>query len=266
MARGGAIGNCEGLLLCGGAGRRVGGLDKGLLPFAGTTAAEAVLAVLMPHCERVFISANRHLERYRDLAIGPVITDRRPGHAGPLAGLEAVAAATASDRLLVLPCDLPHLGRQVPETLLASLESDGDLDAVYASAAGRHHYLVAALRTRALATVGDALDGDLPRRLLERLDARPTCDLVFACAGGRDHYLIAALHRRALCSVTEQLEGGRGRVREWVEGLAYERLRLEGRDGALLRNRNTLDDWGLAAHFPTEPPAEETPRPSPRGR
>ena len=217
-ARGRTGRSCEGLLLCGGAGRRIGGRDKGLLPFAGRTAADALLEVLAQHCDRVFISANRHLERYAAMGCAGVIRDGREGFAGPLAGLEAARPLLQAERILLLPCD----------------------------------------------AVG--LDGDLPRRLLERLDARPGCDLVFACAGGRDHYLIAALHRRALCSVTEQLEGGRGRVREWVEGLACERLRLEGRDGALLRNRNTLDDWGLAAHFPTEPPPEETPRPSPRGR
>lgn len=149
----------DGVVLCGGAGRRVGGRDKGLLTVGAIPAVAIAARLLRSSCGTVFISANRNLDRYRALALGPVLPDRRSGHPGPLAGLESVAAAMSSDRLLVMPCDLPELDGEVLPALLQTLDADGTADAVYAATAGRDHYLVAALRARALASVAAALDG-----------------------------------------------------------------------------------------------------------
>ena len=147
-----------GLVLCGGAGRRVGGRDKGLLTVNGTPAVVLAARLLAAHCHPVIVSANRHLDCYRELGIGPVVRDRRAGHAGPLAGVEAAAAVMQSDRLLLLPCDMPLLDVTVPGTLLAALDADERIDAVYASAWGRDHYLVAGLRARAAQRAAEALD------------------------------------------------------------------------------------------------------------
>lgn len=149
----------EGLILCGGAGSRVDGRDKGLLDAGdGEPAVLHAARLLRPLCSRVFVSANRNRRRYAALAIGPVLVDLREDFAGPLAGLEAAAAVMKSDRLLLLPCDLPDLSPQVPRVLLSRLAVAANCDAVYARAAGHGHYLVACLRRRAVATAGAALD------------------------------------------------------------------------------------------------------------
>ncbi|GAB5414555.1 MAG: molybdenum cofactor guanylyltransferase [Congregibacter sp.] len=139
-----------GLVLCGGLGRRMNGSDKGLIDVGGTPAATLVAAAMRPHCEQVIINANRNMQRYRDLDLGPIVQDRRPGFCGPLAGIEAAAAATDADIFLVLPCDLISITEEIPGSLLAHLRSHRDLDAVYAQCGERAHYLCAALRVSAM--------------------------------------------------------------------------------------------------------------------
>lgn len=153
-----AIRGTEGLVLCGGAGRRAGGRDKGLLKYAGEPMASRVARPLRPLCARILISANRHREEYLRLGLGPVIGDRRPGFAGPLAGLEAALAQLRGARLLVLPCDVPLVDAAVVRRLLETLKAAPELDAVYARTADREHYLCAALQRRALASLPAYLD------------------------------------------------------------------------------------------------------------
>ena len=74
-----------GIVLAGGAGSRVGGADKGLLPLGGRPLVEHVLERLRPQCDRLLIVANRNLDDYARYA--PVLHDDNEGHAGPLAGL-----------------------------------------------------------------------------------------------------------------------------------------------------------------------------------
>ena len=58
-----------GLVLAGGRGLRMGGADKGLLPWAGTTLAGQAVARLAPQVAHLAISANRHLEDYQALGV-----------------------------------------------------------------------------------------------------------------------------------------------------------------------------------------------------
>lgn len=151
-------GGTDGLLLCGGAGRRMGGRDKGLLPFGAVTAAEAALDALRPCCDRVLISANRNLDRYTAMACAAVIDDGRDGFAGPLAGLEAVRPFVTASRVLLLPCDAAGLAQDVPRRLLERLDALPACGMVFVHCDGRDHYLVAALRREALCAVSEALD------------------------------------------------------------------------------------------------------------
>ncbi|SMG03063.1 Molybdopterin-guanine dinucleotide biosynthesis protein MobA [Burkholderia singularis] len=56
-----------GLLLAGGRGMRMGGLDKGLQPLRGEPLALHVLRRLAPQVDALVISANRHLDAYAAL-------------------------------------------------------------------------------------------------------------------------------------------------------------------------------------------------------
>ncbi len=86
-----------GLVLAGGAGRRMGGTDKGLIELDGRPLLQWVAEALCPQVASLLISANRHQERYAEFG-WPVITDSPFGQSsssslssnpyqGPLAGI-----------------------------------------------------------------------------------------------------------------------------------------------------------------------------------
>lgn len=90
-----------GLLLAGGAGRRMGE-DKARLVVGGVALAERALAVLSSVCETVLVAQGQ-----RTLGLGvEEVADARPG-AGPLAGLVAGLERAATPLVAVLAVDLP---------------------------------------------------------------------------------------------------------------------------------------------------------------
>ncbi len=111
-----------GLVLAGGAGRRVGGADKGLLDYRGRPLVVHVIERLAPQVATLIISANRNLDVYRRLGY-PVIADASAdqlGRLGPLAGIAAGLAACTTPWLVVCPCDGPHLPTDLVARLLAA--------------------------------------------------------------------------------------------------------------------------------------------------
>ncbi len=101
-----------GVVLAGGRGQRMGGVDKGLLDWRGRPLAAWVLDALRPQVQALAISANRHAERYATLGV-PVFGDADPqAFAGPLAGLVAAlqqARGQGLDWVWTVPCDAPQL-------------------------------------------------------------------------------------------------------------------------------------------------------------
>ena len=77
-----------GLILAGGRGSRMGGVDKGLQTFHGTPMVQHVLQRLAPQTSAVLINANRNVDRYAMFGV-PVVADALPDFAGPLAGMLA---------------------------------------------------------------------------------------------------------------------------------------------------------------------------------
>ena len=76
----------SGVLLAGGQGRRMGGVDKGLVELHGRPMAAHVLERLAPQVDALLINANQNAERYAEFG-HPVFPDEIGGFAGPLAGL-----------------------------------------------------------------------------------------------------------------------------------------------------------------------------------
>ena len=73
-----------GLVLAGGQGSRMGGVDKGLQPFRGKSMVAHVIERLAPQVGEILINANRNVEAYQ--AFGHrVVPDSISGFAGPLA-------------------------------------------------------------------------------------------------------------------------------------------------------------------------------------
>lgn len=120
------------LVLCGGAGRRVGGADKPLLVWEGRPLIEHVLDRFQADTAVTLVSANRNFERYE--RYGRVVTDETPGHPGPLAGISAGLQACATEWLLACPGDMPRLPADLLRRLSQAIETEG---AIFAAAASR---------------------------------------------------------------------------------------------------------------------------------
>jgi molybdopterin-guanine dinucleotide biosynthesis protein A len=106
-----------GLVLAGGQGRRMGGVDKGLQRYHDEPLALRAARRLEPQVAALSISANRHLDEYRGWG-WPVLQDEVRHHGrGPLAGLLAGLEASPREWLACVPCDVP----QVPTDLVARL-------------------------------------------------------------------------------------------------------------------------------------------------
>lgn len=132
-----------GVVLAGGRGRRMGGIDKGWLTLDGVPLIEYVLTGLDPQVGEVVISANRHLERYRKLGHA-VAVDPEPGYLGPLTGALGAMHLVTTSWTVMVPVDMPRL----PCDLVARLAAArGEADIVVAHDGDRLQPLVALLRT-----------------------------------------------------------------------------------------------------------------------
>jgi molybdopterin-guanine dinucleotide biosynthesis protein A len=116
-----------GLLLAGGRGTRMGGLDKGLQPLHGEPLAAHVLKRLAPQTGALLISANRHPDTYAALGApfhAAIVADTLAGFPGPLAGLLAGLRAARTAYLLSVPCDSPWLPAELAARLAQALDSN----------------------------------------------------------------------------------------------------------------------------------------------
>ncbi len=112
-----------GLVLAGGAGRRMGGQDKGFLLWAGTPLIAHALRRLA-RLPQILVSANRSQDRYRALGV-EVVGDDTPGYPGPLAGLRAGFRQAREPWLLSVPVDTPCLPRDLVPRLWALRQAAG---------------------------------------------------------------------------------------------------------------------------------------------
>lgn len=114
-----------GLVLAGGLGRRMGGVDKGLQLFQGQALAARALQRLAPQVGAVAVNANRHLDAHAAWGV-PVWPDADDRFAGPLAGLLAGLRQARTPWLVCVPCDCPHfpldlVARLLPHAALADV-------------------------------------------------------------------------------------------------------------------------------------------------
>src|SRR5438132_11084136 len=80
-----------GVILAGGQGRRMGTIDKGLVPLDGRPMVAHVLDRLRPQVDEILINANQHRAEYE--ACGhPVLVDVIGGFAGRPSGLHVAPA------------------------------------------------------------------------------------------------------------------------------------------------------------------------------
>jgi molybdopterin-guanine dinucleotide biosynthesis protein A len=173
-----ALADITGLLLAGGRGSRMGGVDKGLQLFNGEPLALHAIRRLGPQVGRLMVNANRNLADYEAFGV-PVWPDSLADYAGPLAGFMAGLEHCTTPWLLTVPCDTPLF----PTDLAARLAEA----------------VVAGNAEIAIATAPEAVEGDVVLRpqpvfCLLRADLRDSLQR-YTAAGGRKVHAWTARHR-----------------------------------------------------------------------
>jgi molybdopterin-guanine dinucleotide biosynthesis protein A len=116
-----------GLVLAGGRGSRMGGVDKGLQNHRGIPLALHALLRLQPQVGEVMINANRNIAAYESMG-APVWPDAVGDFAGPLAGMLSGLEHCATPWMLTVPCDTPHFPTDLAARLAeAAAAQDADI-------------------------------------------------------------------------------------------------------------------------------------------
>jgi molybdopterin-guanine dinucleotide biosynthesis protein A len=113
-----------GLIMAGGRGSRMGGVDKGLQMLKGHTLVQHTMSRLAPQVGSLLINANRHLQEYGAFGL-PVLPDTQPDFAGPLAGFMAGLKQCKTPWMLAVPCDSPLFPLDLAERLGQAVEEAG---------------------------------------------------------------------------------------------------------------------------------------------
>ena len=144
-----------GLVLAGGRGARMGGIDKGLMDYRGRPMIATVTKRLAGQVDRMIISCNRNRDSYVEYA-DSVVSDLRADFQGPLAGIESCISRAEGSYLAVVACDAPELPLDLVQRLLLALpETHG---AAFAHDGMREQYLFAVIRQTVLGTLPGYLD------------------------------------------------------------------------------------------------------------
>lgn len=146
-----------GIVLAGGQGRRMGGVDKGLVELAGAPLAAHVIGRLAPQVATIVINANQNLERYGALGY-PVVPDAVGGFAGPLAGLHAGMTSAKTTFVVTAPCDSPFLPLDLVARLGVALAAR-DAQLAVAKTFDQPHPVFALVRRDVLPHLASFLEG-----------------------------------------------------------------------------------------------------------
>jgi molybdopterin-guanine dinucleotide biosynthesis protein A len=109
-----------GLILAGGRGSRMGGVDKGLQNFNGMPMALQTLMRLQLQVGQVMINANRNLAAYESFG-APVWPDVLDDYAGPLAGFLTGLERCETPYLVTVPCDTPRFPLDLVQRLAEAM-------------------------------------------------------------------------------------------------------------------------------------------------
>ena len=126
------------LILAGGRGTRMGGVDKGLQSFNGLPLALHTLTRLQMggFVGQTLINANRNLAAYESFGAS-VWPDVLADYAGPLAGFLTGLERCETPYLVTVPCDTPRLPIDlVPRLVRAMQDQDAEIAMAAAPEAG----------------------------------------------------------------------------------------------------------------------------------
>ena len=112
-----------GIVLAGGRGSRMGGVDKGLQNHLGMPLAMHALLRLQPQVGATMINANRNLAAYESMGV-PVWPDASADYPGPLAGVLVGLERCETPYLVTVPCDTPNFPLDLVERLARALDAE----------------------------------------------------------------------------------------------------------------------------------------------
>lgn len=145
-----------GIILAGGQGRRMGSVDKGLVPLHDKPMVAHVAERFAPQVDELLINANQNLEEYGRLGYR-VISDTLSGYAGPLAGLQSGLMAASHELVATVPCDSPFLPHDLIARLKSALQAY-DAELAVAVTYGQPHPVFCLCRRDVLPHLTDFLD------------------------------------------------------------------------------------------------------------
>ncbi len=130
------------VVLCGGRGRRLGGVDKPLVELAGKTLLAHLIERLEPQVNAIVLSGVRLRQAYESFGY-PLVEDEDPDQ-GPLAGIVSARSVVQTPWILTTPADTPFL----PSDLVSSLASCCRRTGAAVVTAGGHRQNLAMLLDR----------------------------------------------------------------------------------------------------------------------
>ncbi len=141
----------DAIIVAGGSGRRLGGVDKALLEVDGITLLERVRAAVVAARRLIVVGPIRETDSIGGARL--IWCREDPPGGGPVAGLAAGLLETTADVVVTLAVDLPWIAPAVP-ALRAALGAAGGSVAVAAlvDETGHPNYLAAAWRRDALSS------------------------------------------------------------------------------------------------------------------
>lgn len=175
-AAGTPIADVDVIVLAGGRGSRLGGVDKSALVYSGEPLRRHILSAVRP-ARRVVWVGESSPELAADAWPGLRVAREQPAFAGPVAALACGLTALDDDPAaftLVLAADLPRAADAIPDLLLQFDRVRGGVLAVDES--GRRQYLLGVYPSQALRSqlrlLADAgpLNGIPLRRLVDSVD------------------------------------------------------------------------------------------------
>ena len=111
------------VILAGGMGKRMGGLDKGQVTLNGQPLIKYIIEAIRPQVGTVLINANRNHDLYSRFGY-PVLSDQLQDYQGPLAGFAVGMQTATTSHIVTVPCDGPFLAPVLVNRLLNALLSD----------------------------------------------------------------------------------------------------------------------------------------------
>lgn len=137
--------NVVAVILAGGDGRRLGGVNKALVTLGGRRLVDHVYAAIKDQVADCALSLRAPTPWSNDMGL-PVLQDKPAPDRGPLGGVAAALRwaeekTPSADWVLTVPVDVPFLPPNLAERLCAL-----DADVVVAASDGQTHHAIAAWR------------------------------------------------------------------------------------------------------------------------